>query len=383
MLVTANLVRTKERGMAIVATLGIMVVGFLSAWLLTPVVIRLCLARGWVVMPGGRRTHQGAMPTIGGIAIYAAFVVALLVSWVVGRWIPELQRTPRDELRLVLLFVGATLTFVVMWIDDVIELPWLPKFGVNILAGVIAVGPFLWDQQRYPDALGSLTEVRGIVLLGFNIPFGQYLDFYAISPWLAIIVTIFWLGWMTNTVNWMDGVDGLAAGVSVIAGVMLGLHALRLEPAQYTVAMVPLALAGAAAGFLIFNFPPAKVFMGDSGAELLGFVLGISAIIGGAKMATVMLVLGVWILDVAWLIVARVWAGRSPTHSGRDHLHQRLTDAGFAPRHIALYFYAISLVFGILGIADIGATGKLWALLLLLIVGVVTIGYAMRIPKKI
>ena len=275
--------------MAIVATLGIMLVGFVSAWILTPVVIRLCLARGWVVMPGGRRTHQGAMPTIGGIAIYAGFVVALLVSWLVGRWIPELQRTPRDELRLGLLFVGATLTFAVMWLDDVIELPWLPKFGVNILAGVIAVGPFLWDQQRYADALGSMTEVRGIVLLGFNIPFGQHLDFYAISPWLAIIVTIFWLGWMTNTVNWMDGVDGLAAGVSVIAGLMLGIHALRLDPVQYTVAMVPLALAGAAAGFLLFNFPPAKVFMGDSGAELLGYVLGISAIIGGAKMATVML----------------------------------------------------------------------------------------------
>jgi UDP-N-acetylmuramyl pentapeptide phosphotransferase/UDP-N-acetylglucosamine-1-phosphate transferase len=184
MLATANLVRTKERGMAIVATLGIMLVGFVSAWILTPVVIRLCLARGWVVMPGGRRTHQGAMPTIGGIAIYAGFVVALLVSWLMGRWIPELQRTPRDELRLGLLFVGATLTFAVMWLDDVIELPWLPKFGVNILAGVIAVGPFLWDQQRYPDALGSMTEVRGIVLLGFNIPFGQQLDFYAISPWL-------------------------------------------------------------------------------------------------------------------------------------------------------------------------------------------------------
>ncbi len=368
--------------MAIVATLGIMLVGFISTWLLTPVVIRLCLARGWVVMPGGRRTHQGAMPTIGGIAIYAGFVVALLVSWLIGRWIPELQRTPRDELRLALLFVGATLTFAVMWLDDVIELPWLPKFGVNILAGAIAVGPFLWDQQRYPDTLGSLTEVRGIVLLGFNVPFGQHLDIYAISPWLAIIVTIFWLGWMTNTVNWMDGVDGLAAGVSLIAGLMLGLHALLLDPAQYTVAMVPLALAGAAAGFLIFNFPPAKIFMGDSGAELLGFVLGISAIIGGAKMATVMLVLGVWILDVAWLIVSRVWAGHSPTHSGRDHLHQRLTDAGFAPRHIAVYFYSISLVFGILGIADIGSTGKLFALLMLLVVGVVTIGYAIRTPKK-
>ncbi|MFM7677429.1 MAG: glycosyltransferase family 4 protein [Roseiflexaceae bacterium] len=364
--------------MELLVTVAIGVVAFVTTWLLTPAVIRLCVARGWVIMPGGRRTHEGAMPTVGGIAMFAGIVVALLLSWLVGWWIPALQRTPRDELRLGLLVAGTTLTFVVMWIDDVRELHWMPKFIVNIVAGLIAVGPFLWDYQRYPDALGQLTEVRGIVFLGFNVPFGEYLDFYAISPWLAIIITVFWLGWMVNTINWMDGIDGLAAGVSMIAGLMLGIHALRLDPAQYTVAVVPLALAGACAGFLLFNFPPAKIFMGDSGAEVLGYVLGISAIIGGAKMATVLLVLGVWILDVAWLIVSRTLAGRSPTKSGRDHLHQRLTDAGFSNRQITLYFYAISIVFGALGIADIGAVGKMWALVALFVVGAGTIWYAMR-----
>jgi UDP-N-acetylmuramyl pentapeptide phosphotransferase/UDP-N-acetylglucosamine-1-phosphate transferase len=227
-----------------------------------------------------------------------------------------------------------------------------------------------------------LTQANGIVFLGFNMPFGEYVDFYAVSPWLAILVTVFWLGLMANTVNWVDGVDGLAAGVSAIAGLMLGIHALLLTPAQYTVAVVPLALAGAAAGFLWYNFPPAKVFMGDAGAEFLGFVLGVSAIMGGAKLATVLLVLGVWILDVAWLIVSRMMAGRSPTQSGRDHLHQRLTDAGFAPKQIAVFFYTLSITFGVLGIADIGATGKLWALVLLLVVGIVTIGYAIKIQPR-
>ena len=356
----------------------------LSALRATPMVIRLCIRRGWVVQPGGRRTHLGAMPTIGGIAMYAAFVIALLVSWLAGWFVPELRRNERDSLQLVLLAIGATLTFMVMWVDDVVELHWLPKFGVNILAGVIAVGPFLWEQVLRADAAGQLTQANGIVFLGFNMPFGEYVDFYALSPWLAIVVTIFWLGWMTNTVNWMDGVDGLAAGVSAIAGLMLGLHALLLQPAQYTVAVVPLALAGAAAGFLWYNFPPAKVFMGDAGAEFLGYVLGVSAIMGGAKFATVLLVLGVWILDVAWLIVSRVLAGRSPTHSGRDHLHQRVTDAGFAPNQIAIFFYSLSMTFGVLGIADIGSTGKMWALVLLFIVGIVTIGYAMKIqPRKV
>jgi UDP-N-acetylmuramyl pentapeptide phosphotransferase/UDP-N-acetylglucosamine-1-phosphate transferase len=122
--------------------------------------------------------------------------------------------------------------------------------------------------------------------------------------------------------------------------------------------------------------------MGDAGAEFLGYVLGVSAIMGGAKFATVLLVLGVWILDVAWLIVSRMLAGRSPTHSGRDHLHQRLTDAGFSAQHIAWFFYTLSITFGILGIADIGSTGKMWALVLLLLVGIVTIGYAIKIQPR-
>jgi UDP-N-acetylmuramyl pentapeptide phosphotransferase/UDP-N-acetylglucosamine-1-phosphate transferase len=363
-------------------TAAVAVVACIAALIATPMVIRLCLRRGWVVQPGGRRTHQGAMPTIGGIAMYAAFLVAVAVAWVAGLFVPELHRNDRDTLRLFLLLLGATLTFGVMWVDDVVELHWLPKFITNIIAGLIAVGPFLWEQTLAADASGAVTQANGIVFLGFNIPFGAYVDFYALSPWVAILVTVFWLGWMVNTVNWMDGVDGLAAGVSGIAGLMLGIHALRLEPAQYTVAVVPLALAGAALGFVWYNFPPAKVFMGDAGAEFLGYVLGVSAIMGGAKLATVLLVLGVWILDVAWLIVSRIAAGRSPTHSGRDHLHQRLTDAGFAPKHIALYFYGLSMIFGALGIADIGPTGKLWALVALLAVGVVTIGYAIRIQPR-
>ena len=162
--------------MELFVTVGCGVVAFLITWFLTPVVIQLCFDRGWVIMPGGRRTHEGAKPTVGGIAMFAGITVALVVSWLVGWWVPALQRTPRDELRLGLLLAGTTLTFVVMWIDDVKELPWLPKFIVNIVAGLIAVGPFLWDQQRYPDALGHVTEVRGIVFLGFNVPFGEYVN---------------------------------------------------------------------------------------------------------------------------------------------------------------------------------------------------------------
>jgi hypothetical protein len=141
--------------------------------------------------------------------------------------------------------------------------------------------------------------------------------------------------------------------VSLIAALMLALHALRLDPPQRTVALVPLALAGACAGFLIFNLPPARIFMGDSGAEFLGFLLGVSAIIGGAKLATVLLVLGVPILDVAWLIVARTASGRQPAQGGRDHLHHRLLDSGMSARQILALYWGLSASFGLLGIADI------------------------------
>jgi len=262
----------------------------------------------------------------------------------------------------------------VMWLDDLRELPPLPKFAAQALAALIAVGPFLWDQKLYTPS----DQAWGIILTAFKFPFVEQVNLYNISPWLAIIATIFWIGWMTNTINFVDGIDGLAAGVSLIAALALAFNALRQDPAQATIALLPLALAGACAGFLLFNFPPARIFMGDSGAQFLGYVLGVSAIIGGAKLATVLLVLGVPILDVAWLIVARALAGRSPAHGGRDHLHLRLSDLGFSTRQIVIFYYALSASFGVLGISGAEPRLKLLALALLALIAVAVIVYVSR-----
>jgi UDP-N-acetylmuramyl pentapeptide phosphotransferase/UDP-N-acetylglucosamine-1-phosphate transferase len=341
---------------------------------LAPPVMRLCERRGWVQQPGGRRLHARPTANVGGIAIYGGFVVALLAALAMSLIIPELQRSEFEWLRFLLLLAGATLIFLVMWLDDVRELPWLPKFIAQICAALVVVGPFLWDPTLYPDARGEPTEARGIILTAFNFPFVEQVHLYNISPWLAIIATIFWIGWMSNTINWTDGYDGVAAGTSLIAALMLAIHALRLG--QYTIAMLPLAVAGACAGFLLFNLPPARIFMGDSGAEFLGFVLGVSAIIGGAKLATILLVLGMPILDVAWLIVSRAAAGRSPMRGGRDHLHHRLSDMGLSPRQILLVYFSLSIGFGLLGISDISPTAKLIALGLLVLIGGAIIIYA-------
>jgi UDP-GlcNAc:undecaprenyl-phosphate GlcNAc-1-phosphate transferase len=369
--------------LTVAALISAFVIAFVVTALTVPPVIRLCERRGWVQHPGGRRSHVRPTPNVGGIAIYAGFVTSLLATFIFTSAEPSLQRSEFEVLRIGLLLLGGTAIFLVMWVDDVVELPWLPKFAAQAGAGLIAVGPYLWDQRRYPDALGLPTEARGILLTAFNVPFIGQVSLWDASPWLAIAATVFWLGWMANTINWSDGLDGLAAGVSLIAALMLALHALRLDPPQRTVALVPLALAGACAGFLIFNLPPARIFMGDSGAEFLGFLLGVSAIIGGAKLATVLLVLGVPILDVAWLIVARTASGRQPAQGGRDHLHHRLLDSGMSARQILALYWGLSASFGLLGIADISPSAKLIGLALLLLIGAGLIIYATRrVPAR-
>ncbi|MFQ3632143.1 glycosyltransferase family 4 protein [Roseiflexus sp.] len=364
--------------LTITALMSAFAIAFFVTALAVPPVIRLCERRGWVQYPGGRRIHARPTGNVGGIAIYAGFVTALLATFIFSALDPALRRSEFEVLRIWLLLCGGTLIFLVMWLDDVAELSWFPKFVAQIGAALIAVGPYLWDQQRYPDALGLLTEARGILLTAFNLPFVGQVSLWDVSPWLAVVATVFWLGWMANTINWSDGLDGLAAGVSLIAALMLAFHALRLDPPQITIALLPLALAGACAGFLIFNLPPARIFMGDSGAEFLGFMLGVCAIIGGAKLATVLLVLGVPILDVAWLIIARTISGKRPTRGGRDHLHHRLLDSGLSQRQILALYWGLSAGFGLLGIADISPYAKLTGLALLLLIGAGLIVYATR-----
>src|SRR4051812_933188 len=138
---------------------------------LVPPVARLCERRGWLALPGGRRRHERPTPDVGGLAIYLGFVLTLLGTFAFSALDAALRRSPFETLRLALLLLGGTLLFLVMWRDDVRELPALPKFAAQALAALVAIGPFLWDHTRYPDTLGAATEARGIVLTAFNFPF--------------------------------------------------------------------------------------------------------------------------------------------------------------------------------------------------------------------
>src|SRR5690349_13420288 len=158
---------------------------------------------------------------------------------------------------------------------------------------------------------------------------------------------------MMNAINWSDGIDGLAASITLVATIVLFLHT-YFRPAgdpQFTISLLAIALAGAIVGFLAYNWHPASIIMGDTGAMFIGFALATISIIGGAKIATALLALGVPILDTAWVILYRVIHGRSPLNADRGHLHHRLLDAGWSQRQIVAGVASITAVFGALSLA--------------------------------
>jgi UDP-GlcNAc:undecaprenyl-phosphate GlcNAc-1-phosphate transferase len=278
---------------------------------------------------------------------------------------------PRSDsaelLRLAGLAAGAILLFFVGAFDDQRELKAVPQLIAQIAAAGIAVASgVLIVQVRNP--------LGGVLSPDLPIQF---------DSWFAVLFTIFWIVGMTNTVNWLDGIDGLAAGVVAIAGVVLFVHAFRLE--QYSIALLALAMVGAVLGFLLFNFPPAKIFMGSAGALVLGYLLGVLSIIGAARVAFALLVLGLPIMDVAWQIITRIRAGQSPFLATRTHLHHRLLDAGLSQRAIVLLYYLYSALFGFLALVLPVPVYKLGALFVIgtgALLLLIKIGHAAEARKQ-
>lgn len=338
----------------------IFAIAFIISLLLTPLAQWLGHKLNIVAVPGGRRKHTGVVSRLGAIPVYVAFVVAVLASqyFVVDPWreMPDfpagysvLRFDPNEIFRLIGLLGGGTAIFVVGLLDDWRELSPIPLYLGQILAGAIAVGCQIFVEYVNDPISGAQTA-----------------DF----PYLiTVTLSLFWLGVMMNTVNWLDGLDGLTAGVAAIACVVLFANTVfRLEPAQHSVALLPLALLGATLGFLPYNFSPAKIFLG-SGAYFLGFVLGALAIIGGAKMAAILLVMGLPLLDVLWQVINRLAHGRSPVSGDRGHLHFRLLDIGFSQRQIVLGYYAFCAMFGGLALA---IPSRVYKLVALVVMGLLT-----------
>jgi UDP-GlcNAc:undecaprenyl-phosphate/decaprenyl-phosphate GlcNAc-1-phosphate transferase len=277
--------------------------------------------------PGGRRRHAGVVPRTGGVALYAGFVIAVLATVALPQPLFPPRLDPNELTRLQGLLIGVTAIFLFGLADDRYELSSRTQYVAQVLSALIAIAFQIFIER-------------------INNPFGPG---QIVFPWPIVwALTIFWFTGMMNTVNWLDGLDGLAAGVSAIVAAFICIHMIR--EGQYSVALLPLALMGATLGFLPYNFNPAKIFMGSNGSYFLGWAVASLGIIGGAKVATVLLVMGLPILDVAWLIYARWRRGDKANTGGRDHLHFRLLDIGFTQRQIVLAYYGFCALFGALAL---------------------------------
>lgn len=307
------------------------------AYVLTPFVKQFAHKIGAIDVPkDSRRMHKKPVPRLGGLAIFLAFLCTMLVFGDIDR-------------QTLCILIGATIIVVLGIFDDVMALGAKLKFVVQIGAAAI------------PVCFGGLR----IEMFSNLNPFSD--NPYISLGVLAIPVTIIWIVGITNAVNLIDGLDGLAVGVSSIAS--LTMLAVGLLVGEMPIALIMAALTGACIGFLPYNLNPAKIFMGDTGSTFLGFMLSTMSIMGMFKFYAIVsfavpfLILGLPIFDTAVAIIRRVLSGRSPMSPDRGHVHHRLMDMGFNQKQSVAILYAIS---GTLGLAAVVLTssGELRALVL-------------------
>jgi UDP-GlcNAc:undecaprenyl-phosphate GlcNAc-1-phosphate transferase len=313
--------------------------GFLVAlaisWWLTPEIRSRAMRLGLVDQPDDdRRIHKVAVPRLGGVAIYISIVATLVIMMAVGGRFPK-------EGGLAGIAAGGTLIFVLGLLDDLESIPAKVKLLVQVLAALAAYSLGVRINERIP--------------LPFDIHFGFINIAYGIDlgAW-TLPVTIIWLVGISNAVNLIDGMDGLAAGVSAIASVTIWAIAMSASTYHPYPALIAAVLAGALLGFLRWNFNPARIFLGDSGAYLAGFILGSVAITGVLKTATVitvllpMLILFFPLLDTAWAVIRRVSRGKSIFAPDAEHIHHRLLQTGMSQKKVAYLIYGFSALLGLI-----------------------------------
>ncbi|HEX7737200.1 MAG TPA: MraY family glycosyltransferase [Ktedonobacteraceae bacterium] len=354
------------------------VVAFLLTYLFTFGVIALAQKLGWVEKPVEGKIHTVTRPRVGGLGIYAAFVVASLVLYA-----PFLQTQtaactsncieyvfghpyPKELVIYVLFLIASALIVAVHVYDDVRGLKPLPKIIAQTVAVLILMGP-------------GFHYFHGVLFFGIHnpLPGHKLLAYDPSQPWYvqpeltlfihttvqqvepavellaipAVLFTWFWFVGMMNAVNFIDGLDGLAAGIVAIAGLFITI--ISWQQQQYTIAMLAVIFTGATAGFLPHNWNPARVIMGDSGAQFLGLCMAMLAVIGGAKFALLLLVLGIPILDIAWVMLNRIRRGQHPMQrdvlplqARKTHLHYRLLFGGLSTRQVCLVLYGATALLG-------------------------------------
>ena len=302
-----------------------------------------------------RKIHDKPIPLLGGVAIYLAFLLSIGFLWQTGNLFDS-----RINIGLVAWFLLASLILIVNgFFDDKYKLP--PQ--ISIIGPIISVAIVILAGLKITyvsNPAGGIFYMDNILAPG---------SFWSLA--IPIFITFFWLMGMTYTTKLLDGIDGLASSIGLIASVIIFFVSLSWDVAGSTTSLLSAILAGAIFGFLIFNWHPAKIFLGEGGSTFIGFALGVLAIISGSKIATALLVMGFPALDILWVIVRRL-KNKQPIYQGdNEHLHFRLMRAGLSQKQTVLFMGFISLCFGLVSIlfttkAKISALFVVMALMFLL-----------------
>ncbi|MDH7482956.1 MAG: MraY family glycosyltransferase [Armatimonadota bacterium] len=303
------------------------------SYVLTPVVRRLAIALNVMDHPGERRVHTRPIPRWGGIAVYVAFTLTiLLISQIGGKFYPEIKL----DIRMI---------------------------GIIVAGALLATAGMIDDMKELSAAVQALSIIGAtVVLMGFGVSIQLITNPFGNPPiiwlkWASWPVTILWVFILTKSMDLMDGLDGLAAGIGAIASGFLAIMA--YYKAQPAVALMSATLCGACIGFLRFNFNPAKIFMGTVGSQFIGFTLAAISIVGLFKVAAAfaiaipVLVFGVPIFD-AFFVVWRRFRERRPVHvADRTHLHHRLLEKGLTHKQVVLLIYILCCILGIVALTII------------------------------
>ena len=307
------------------------VVSFLASIILIPLVRWICIKRGFIATPRKERWHSKPTATLGGVGIVLAFCLGLLAIWVVSSRQDALEFHNNTE-PIWGLLIGSFIVFIFGLIDDIKPISPPAKLAGQLFAAAMVV------------SLGFVTDF-----------FTTRIDNITISFLLNVLITIIWIVGITNAINLLDNMDGLAGGISLIAALILSY--LFFTSGSYGLLAISIALAGSVFGFLFYNFPPASIFMGDSGSQFLGFTLAVLAIARQPQASNVFAVLGVPtllfllpILDTGFVTFTRLLRGQSPVEGGSDHTSHRLIAFGLTERQTVFILYSIALISGIAAI---------------------------------
>lgn len=353
---------------------------FLLTAVLTTAVRRLAIRYQIVDRPDRapeRKIHQGQTPLLGGAAVFGGFIIAtLIVAFSSGQLIGD--GMPWKYIAGIA--SGGLLIIIGGILDDRHSLPAAKQFIWPLLAAVtvIAAGVGI---EFITNPWGGVINLHQFTVAVLTI--GEVV--FEITLWADLFALVWMLGMMYTT-KFLDGLDGLVSGITAVGCVFIFIVSVLPDVQQPGTAMLAALLAGSAVGFLLFNWHPAKIFLGEGGSIWLGFMLGILSIIAGSKIATALLIMGIPILDVVWVIGRRLIVERhSPFVGDKKHLHFRLLDAGFSHRKSVIFLLFLGSVFGLAGLfvtgADKALTLGILLLVMVLLAGGLVFVYRLKHPK--